>query len=313
MNSSAPRNPCEGAALIPLNNRRPTAEPCACPVCGGPAGRKEKVGGGAGINTYCLSESCGAKAKGKIKRWISSLNILGIGDELLEALCSPYLDTALQDWEDRRACPPLVAAPADLYRLRAADIADLRVGNGRLGDSRAAAVVAAVQARKRLTLDEFLGSLGIEFLGKRRVQIVRELAAGQLDTLAAWRDPILLQSLALQCQIGGMVNAIVLGLLAAAPVIDDLLKVLPEPAAPAAAPSPAAGALSFCLTGAMSRPRKEIEAAIVAAGHVVKDGVAAGLSYLVMATPDSTSSKAKKAVRSGVSIISEDDLNRILS
>ncbi len=62
---------------------------------------------------------------------------------------------------------------------------------------------------------------------------------------------------------------------------------------------------SFCITGKMEHPRKELEAMIIDAGGEVKKSVGKGLSYLVIADPDSTSSKAQKARKLGTKCISE--------
>jgi len=276
--------------VTPGATRTPITEPTQCPCCSGPAGR---INGGA--NTYCLSDDCSAKTVGKIKRWIKSLEILGVGDEVLNALC----DYGIED-------------PADLYHLTPDGIADLPVGNGKLGLSRATSIVAAIQARKRLTLDEFLGSLGIQYLGKRRVQIIRELAGGALDTLEAWTTGHTLVEYSAQCQIAGMAPAIVKGLTDAADTIEKLLAVLPAPTVPAAKVKAKEGALVFVLTGTMSRGRKEIAADIVAAGHSTADDVKAGVTHLVQADPTSASSKSKKAAKMGIPTISEADLMALL-
>jgi len=64
--------------------------------------------------------------------------------------------------------------------------------------------------------------------------------------------------------------------------------------------------LSFCFTGAMSRPRKELENMALDAGAEIKKSVSAGLTHLVMADPESTSTKAQKARELGTQCISED-------
>ena len=64
---------------------------------------------------------------------------------------------------------------------------------------------------------------------------------------------------------------------------------------------------SFCLTGSMSKPRKEIEKAIEAKGGEIAS-VKSGLTYLVQADPESASSKSEKAKKLGIEILSEDKL-----
>jgi DNA ligase (NAD+) len=62
---------------------------------------------------------------------------------------------------------------------------------------------------------------------------------------------------------------------------------------------------SFCFTGKMSKPRKELEQIAEAAGGEIKS-VGKGLTFLVQADPSSASSKTKKAEKYGVQIISEE-------
>jgi len=69
---------------------------------------------------------------------------------------------------------------------------------------------------------------------------------------------------------------------------------------------------TFCLTGSMSRNRKEIAKDIEAAGGEIKSSVGAGLSYLVQADPSSESSKTKKAEKHGTEVISEEHLMELM-
>ena len=66
---------------------------------------------------------------------------------------------------------------------------------------------------------------------------------------------------------------------------------------------PLAG-LSFCFSGSQNRPRKELQAIVENNGGTVRSAVTKGLTYLVLADPESTSSKAQKARKLGTEIIS---------
>ena len=64
---------------------------------------------------------------------------------------------------------------------------------------------------------------------------------------------------------------------------------------------------SFCFTGELNTlKRKEAEAMVQAKGGTVKSSVTKGLTYLVTNTPDSGSSKNKKAQELGTTIITEE-------
>ena len=67
---------------------------------------------------------------------------------------------------------------------------------------------------------------------------------------------------------------------------------------------------SFCITGTLSRPRKEIALSIKSEGGKVVSSVSGNLDFLVAG--ESTGSKFDKANRLGVRIISESELDEIL-
>lgn len=68
---------------------------------------------------------------------------------------------------------------------------------------------------------------------------------------------------------------------------------------------------SFCFTGSMTRPRKELENMALNAGAEIRKSVAAGLTYLVIADPTSTTVKARKARELGTKCIGEDEFKEL--
>jgi DNA ligase (NAD+) len=69
----------------------------------------------------------------------------------------------------------------------------------------------------------------------------------------------------------------------------------------------------ICLTGTMSRPRKELAALIESHGHRVSDSVGQGVTHLCQADPASQSSKTKKAQKMSIPIINEQQLLDMLA
>lgn len=69
---------------------------------------------------------------------------------------------------------------------------------------------------------------------------------------------------------------------------------------------------SFCITGALSRPREEWVEEIESWGHEYRKTVSAGLTYLVMAEPNLRTAKSDRAHKLGVKCIGEDELREIL-
>ncbi|MBK9573061.1 MAG: hypothetical protein IPO43_10150 [Rhodoferax sp.] len=128
----------------------------------------------------CRNSECSKKSTGKIRRWIASLDILGIGDVVLESMIERFD----------------LADAGDLYTLRdrAEELANLVTHTERelrLGEKRATSILNAIDASRTLTLSQLLGSLGIDHLGKRRVELMIQSAQGALDTLEAWRSRLL--------------------------------------------------------------------------------------------------------------------------
>lgn len=244
--------------------------------------------------------------RGKIKHYIGNskkgVGILGVGDGVLDAL-------TLGD-------SPLVESPADLYRLTESQLEDLVIGESksgtpiRLGKSRANSILSEIEKSKNLTLPKLLGSLGIDLLGRRRVEQFMQQYG--LNTLDDWLDKEKTD------QISGDTTrkAIQEGLADARPVIDDLLAVGVKPAAVEATPKESNGDVSrsgpfagktFCFTGTRDL-LKEVEQA----GGIIKSGVSRNLDYLVQSSATSKSGKTKKAEEYGVEILSIDYLRKVI-
>ena len=69
--------------------------------------------------------------------------------------------------------------------------------------------------------------------------------------------------------------------------------------------------MTFCVTGTLSAPRKEIQQRIIDAGGKIVGSVSAKLSVLVAG--EKAGSKLTKATNLGVDVWSEDDLNERVS
>ena len=278
-------------------------EPTNCPVCGGLAARKINVKGDEGAELRCQNDNCPAKQRGKVSRWVTSLKIKGIGT-LKKS--ETVLDALIDDG--------FVSTPADLYRLSVNDIANLNVGNGVFGEKRAKKILEEIEKTKELTVDEFLGSLGIDHLGKRRVQIIREAAKGKLDTVEDWLSGSI-QNNAEEWGVPNIAESIHDSLIQCKSQIYDLLAAGIKIKKIEQKKVSTGGKLSgrrFVLTGEFSRTKKEIEADIEAAGGEIASSVSKKLDFLIQADKNSTSSKSKKAKKLGVEILSEDDLMHML-
>lgn len=278
--------------------RKPIVKPTNCPFCGGAVGHKAKSDGEDGVSLICLNLECPEKTAGKIQRWISSLDIQGVGDAVLDALMDQL---GVQD-------------AADLYSLRdrAADLQDLVINAERglaLGAKRAATILASIDDKRNLGLDQFLGSLGVFYLGKRRVELMMGAAKGALDTLEQWRLGRLRESdFAKEVGVPEVGTQVQDGIDAAGGLIDKLLANGVNIVARQKLDS--THLQSVCISGKLPSGRKKADYAgpLKDNGFQLVDDVVKGLNFLVLADPASSSTKSVKASKLGVAVISEAQL-----
>ena len=184
------------------------------------------------------------------------------------------------------------------------------------GKSSAQKAQKAILGKSEIPLAVFLDGLGIDGLGTTTSKDVSKkyqtLSAvlGLTETnpfTGTCGEP----SLEMIPGIGSTTaEKIVAGLKAMSPMIGRLIQAI-DIIEVQDSSGPLAGK-SFVLTGAMSKGRKEIEAAIEKAGGENKGSVGRGVTYLVQADPTSTSSKTEKAQKVGTLIISEDQLWKMI-
>ena len=284
-------------------HRQPIALPNACPFCGGEVGRRLTTNGDQGVILECRNADCPKKSTGKINRWISSLDILGIGDVVLESMIERFD----------------LADAADLYTLhnRKNELADLITNSERdlrLGEKRTASILNAIEATRTLPLSRFLGSLGLEHLGKRRVELMIKTAGGLLDTLDDWRSAKLRDpSIATAAGVPNIGSSIQNGIDAMSAVIEKMLVngvVVQDVIGDSSSVTSASFTKSVCISGKLPSGKKkaDYEGSLREAGFVLVDDVSKDLAYLVLADPASNSSKAEKARKLNIPIISEESL-----
>jgi DNA ligase (NAD+) len=282
--------------------------PKVCPACSTLVRRRLNIGGSEGVIIECPSDDCPAKAIGKLKRWIHNLDIQGIGDSVRLALVDQL------GMEDASGLYSLRDNPERLAQLVINPEKDLK-----LGEKRATTILQQIEKTRRLTLVQFLGSLGIERLASRRVELILQQARGELDTLADWqsgklRDPDFAARVGVP-SLGALIQD---SLDAQAGVIARLLSAgveitgsgVAEPAANAAQ-----GLKTLCISGKLPSGKKKGDYAepLEAIGYRLVDTVTKGLDILVVGDPDSSSGKAEKARKLGVRVLPEADLIAMLA
>ncbi len=231
-------------------------------------------------------QTCPAQLLGVILNWIKCAEIDDLSEKRLQAM----IDLKL------------VRETKDLYLLSLEDLLKLPATKEKMAQK----LLTNIQKTKKLPLARFLNGLGIEGAGLT----TWEKIVDEYHSL----DAILLQQRTDFAALDGFAEKsalqIVEGLAARAPMIESLLAAGVEPVSGKrrGEASQSLKDMQFVITGALSRPRKEIEDAIKDHGGKVSSAVSKLTSALITNEADSQSSKMVKAQSLGIPIWSEDDL-----
>jgi DNA ligase (NAD+) len=233
------------------------------------------------------TDECPSQILGGIRRWIMKTGVLHFGEAMIAAVVDAGMVTIL----------------GDLYRLDLNQVSDLKVEGRKVGGA-AKRALGSLHQNKNLTLDTFVGSLGIPLCGRRMVGMLME---GGFTTLESLRQATVAELAAVPNF--GTVKAVAFrdGFDARTNMINDLLLAGVTIVTPVVLTqtSTALQGVSVCFTGFRD---SDLEDSIVAAGGVIKSGVSKGLTYLVTKDPTSTSGKAQKARDLGTKVISPDEM-----
>ena len=250
--------------------------PEECPECGAKTERD-------GEYIICPNVGgCPAQTEGRIKTWVQKQGIMDWGPTLIAKVVEAKL----------------VKSVPDLYRLSPADLVELE----RMGETSAKNAIDELWKVVPMPLEMFLGSLGIPLCGRSTMTAVVD--AGY-DTLDKFHDTA---SVAHLMAIPGLgpkrAQALGTWLNNNWGLIEDMI------AAGIMIKERAVGALtgkSVCFTGKSTMKRAELIKLAEEAGGTVKKSVVKGLTYLVLADPNSNSTKARAARKAGTTCISEDE------
>ena len=266
--------------------------PTLCPRCD-----TNLIQDGAFIR--CTNMNCPSRLERTILYWARSLEMDGIGEKLAQQLCSEGLVESLPD----------------LYNLEISDISNLE----RMGLKSATNVIKELESSKRISLSMFLSALGIPGIGPELATSV----ANQVTSI----DNLLYLVNQRNENIGGNNSAVTqlieidgIGVKVANQILDgltirmDTVKKLQTHLDIYSESKPLLnGSLSgntFCITGTLTRSRKEIALLIKSNGGKVVASVSKNLNYLLAG--ESAGSKLENAISLGVQVISESQLNEML-
>ncbi|MBQ4113050.1 MAG: NAD-dependent DNA ligase LigA [Clostridia bacterium] len=264
----------------------PFEMPTVCPSCGEPVFREE---GEAAVR--CTNAACPAQLSRGIEHFASkdAMDIDGLGPQIVEALI--------------RA--DLIRDPADLYTLKAEQVANLE----RMGEKSAQNLIAAIEKSKSAGLERLLFALGIRNIGA----VAAAALAARFGTLEAAMEATVEELCAIP-DFGEITALCVVNYFsheqnrALCRRLADAGLVTVSTAAPT---SDRYAGKTFVLTGTLpTLTRDEASALIKAQGGKVSGSVSKKTDYVVAG--EAAGSKLTKATELGVTIIDEATLLEML-
>lgn len=249
--------------------------PNYCPSC------KKKLSI-EGVHLVCTNTKCRGQALAFIEYFIRALGAEGISVATLDKLG--------------------VNTVEDFYNLTKENIAKV----GGLGDISADNIIAERNKTLTTTEEDLLTAFGIPNIGpKIALKIVDKYFRGKFEAIFEI-EPSVLYNMASSIDLIGPVKAedFVANIYdydeLYAFLVDKGLKFKKEKR------TKKLEGETYQFTGTMSKPREELEKLVILNGGSIAS-VSRNLKYLVIADPNSTSTKAQKARKLGVKMISEED------
>ena len=283
-------------------NTKPYEFPKLCPFCGSHAEREEKASGKADAVRRCTGGLvCPAQRVERLKHFASrnAFDIEGLGDKIVEEFNADGL----------------IAAPQDIFTLEMRDARSLKKLKDRegWGESSVANLFAAIEVRRKISLDRFIFALGIRHVGETTARVLArtygsaEHLREQMKIAAASEINDARSELNAIDGIGDVVAEALIQFFDEPhnlDIFDALLKeVSPQALAAIASSSPVSGK-TVVFTGALERmTREEAKAMAERLGAKVAGSVSKKTDLLV-AGPGA-GSKLKDAEKYGVEVIDE--------
>jgi DNA ligase (NAD+) len=268
--------------------RREIVIPERCPECNSKIHKDPEE-----VAYRCVNASCPAKRKESLLHFAGrhAMNIDGLGDKIVDQLVDKGL---VKDF-------------ADLYELKLEDISAL----DRKAEKSAQNLLDEIKASKSNSLARLIYALGMRFVGERTGQLLADhfsslpkLAEATVEELVEVPEvgPKVAQSIADFFSESANQNLV-------KRLKDEGLKMTEKRQAPE---DTRFAGMSFVFTGALSRrSRDEAGAEVVKHGGKVSGSVSKLTDYVVVGSDPG--SKHDKAVSLGVTVLSEDEFDKLLA
>ena len=252
--------------------------PDTCPVCN--ASLKKKKGQ---VDIYCSNSQCFSIEKERILYAVRAFGMDGIGGKTIEKFISEGL----------------ISSPADLFTLQEGDFQDWEG----FGEVSAKKIITEIQSKKRISLSDFIRSLGIKHVGgetsfllAKQYKSIDVLMEAPMESLEDIRDigEVVAQSIYEYFQSDFAKELINRYKEYGVVILDEVFE------------SQKLSGKTFVLTGSLvSMSREEIKDLIRANGGIVSTSVSKNTDYLLVG--ENPGSKLKKAKDLGVNVLSEGD------
>ena len=240
-----------------------------------------------GNKVICPNDDCVTKIAGRVAKWVKVLDIKEIGEATIDDLVNKCRINSLDK---------LYAD--DFYLIHKLNEID------GYGEKSVKKIIDELRFHTKISLVKFIAGLNISGISEKILE--KSFRANNLKTI---NDVMTCKSFVCDGVGETLSNKIYNGLTNREREIIELLKYLTivyEEDKVMNTNGKLNGA-SFCFTGAASRPRKELQQMVVDNGGEVKTSIVKGLTYLVQADKNSTSTKSQKAKAMGVQLISEEE------
>lgn len=260
-----------------------------CPFCHEPL-KKD------GIQTYCTNSHCPSRKINKLLYFVSDggMDIDGLGDALVEQLFNEHM---LND-------------VPDIYKLK--EHKDEIENLDGMGEKSVSKILTAIENSKQNDLPMLISALGIPLVGKKTASVL----ANHFQSL----DKLMMAGIPEMADLPDIGEKTAQGIKAFfeeesnKKIIEELRSVgvnfiLKNVAKPIR--DNFFKGKKFVLTGTLSRPREEVTKDIEGLGGVSSGSVSAKTDFVIVG--DEPGSKYDKAVKLGVRIIKEDELNALLT
>ena len=253
--------------------------PTICPVCQTLLVTESKF-------IRCPNALCLGRVLGSLRLFCDTLEIKGLSDKTIAKLYTANR----------------VRLPGDFFKLTIEDIADLE----NLGTKSAKNIINQINSKKNLTLKQVIDAAIIPNFSAQRIS---QLISAGFNT----PEKILNITVENLSVLPGfkitLAQKVVEGIALRRTWVESILQniTLKEVSA-----NDKFKDLNICITGELSRPRKEYVDIIESSGGKVQSAVSSNTSFLLSNEVDSNSSKFVTAKKLGIKIVSEADFQKLL-